>query len=77
MIRNFEPIRAPINCPMIITMPIDIITSPMYKKTIKAAKFVAKFNAFALAVASIKFLPLKATPLTVKKEPVPGPNIPS
>ena len=30
---------------MIITMPIDIITSPMYKKTIKAAKFVAKFGA--------------------------------
>ena len=77
LIKKFEPIRAPINCPAIITKAIGNITSPKYKKTDNEPTLVAKLSALAFAVASIKLLPHNATPLTVKKDPVPGPNIPS
>lgn len=77
LIKNFEPIRAPINWPKIIITAIEAITSPKYKNTNNEPIFVAKLRALAFAVASIRLFPLKATPLTVKKDPVPGPNMPS
>ena len=57
--------------------PIKKPIWPKLKKTINPAMFDAKFNGFARIVAWIISSFLSITPVITKKDPAPGPNMPS
>lgn len=76
-IAKFAPNFAPNICMTPITMPIFQLIAPKARKTANAPRLEAKFKSLVWAVAFSTPYPAKEMKASIKKEPVPGPNIPS
>jgi hypothetical protein len=77
LIASFAPIMEPVIFAIARMSPTRHQIWPVKEKVRIAAKFVAMFTSFAVADALRNAYPTTPTKIKSKKEPVPGPKIPS